>query len=233
MLIGVGVAICTLRVVCAQSWNAELDNGRVINVDPNTNRAVIQSGAGAGAPLWDGVHRLNDGSVITVRSGLMVPNEDVMSLRRGEEPQARVIPVLSRACDDLVVKTCGLTGECDGTEPCDLATQLRATQWQTAGRSTEETSWAASQCESSLADEQVFPACEPTLPGTTAPCRQLVELLCGETKRCVASEACRVAMQLLELAQQAERDSAADATLAPERQCQEMLVEHALFPPCR
>lgn len=217
------------------SWQGVLQDGRQFHVDPSTNRAIIQSGSGAGSVLWDGVHTLDDGSVITVRSGLMVPNEEVMTTRHTKKPaeQRTTARPLDPACDDLVVKTCGLTAQCDTKEACDLAKQLRETQRRAVAQEDKGSEWSASQCQSALADEAMFPSCEAAQPSIEAPCRQLVERLCGTSQRCEASEACQMSRQLLTFEEKLEFDLETGSPVTAQQQCQELLVQHAFFPPCR
>ncbi len=213
-------------------WQAELEDGRQIQVDPQTNRAVIQSAGGAATPLWDGVHRLSDGSVITVRSGLMVPNADVMALRRGE-PAETAPPSSGTACDDLMLQACGLNDECAAAEPCDLARQLRILRRAPASTDSDQREWAELRCQQSLADPQLFPACAAAQSVAGAPCEELVTRVCGEAQRCAASEACQLAHQLLDFEKLADAGGRKDDLRDARRQCQQTLGQHAVFPPCR
>ena len=127
-------------------WSGSLHDGREIVADPRSNRVVIGSGPAQGQPLWDGVHRLSDGSTVTIRAGVMVPNAS-SSASASENPQAAAIadpaprpspPVggpQTTHCDQLVLKTCGMRQACRSLEPCRLATQLRQLRHQPASAS--------------------------------------------------------------------------------------------------
>lgn len=237
--------------VNAAEWQTQLGTGQPIVVDPTTNRAVIQSGIGQGRPLWDGVHRLRDGSTITIRSGVAVPNE---ALSRPVSPLPSPAPAEAadqppstdsthapaiRAsrhrghCDHLVLRTCGLNGGCDGAESCHLARQLRNLQRQAKAPDLGNTGWAEAQCRQALTDDDSFPAChnEPALDAVA--CGALVERVCASASRCRRSKTCHNAQELFDLEQVAlEKSSPTELGLVRER-CIELVSRHAFFPPCR
>jgi hypothetical protein len=220
----------------AANWQAELEDGRRISVDPTTNRAVIDAGSGQGAPLWDGVHRLRDGSVVTVRSGIMVPNASMIALRDGEVPAAPEEPLHGDdSCDALVLLTCGLDGECDDSEPCTLARQLRGMRWEAGAGDADGggRAWAEDRCRTGLADPQAFPNCEAVTQMPAQPCQKLVERTCGEQQRCERSEACQLARELATLEAQAEGGEVREHAESTRQQCYKILQDHAFFPPCR
>lgn len=218
------------------TWNNELANGQSIAVDPSSNRVIIQSGQASGRQLWDGVHRLRDGSIITIRSGVMVPNEQSMAqpgtpqpLQAGEPQAPRTAPQHSNACDHLALKTCGLHGECGAAESCYLARQLLSLQRRSVSSDPAQSDWAIAQCQGALQDEQHFRSCAASSRVLAAPCDYLAARVCGKGQRCANSDACRMALQLLQL----ERQQAADGGPGAAGQCRQMLLEHAFFPPCR
>ena len=235
--------LCTLltapAAALADNWVTRLDEGQSISVDPTTNRAIIRSGGAAGQPLCDGVHRLQDGSTITIRSGVMVPNEELRSpnaatppLRPGDE--AARLPAQQRnpACDLLVIKTCGLQGECKDYEACHLARQLRKLQ-NSPRQGRRGQGWAIAQCQQADRDPGNFQACPRARSQAISPCQQLVEMLCVDRKRCAGSDACGTALQLQQLEWQTYYGESPEASQGPSRQCRQMLVEHAFFAPCR
>jgi hypothetical protein len=235
--------LCTLLaapvVSLADSWITRLDEGQTVSVDPTTNRAIIRSGDAAGQPLWDGVHRLQDGSTITIRSGVMVPNEELARSHAAPQPlrpgdEAARLPAQQRnpACDLLVIKTCGLQGECSDFEACHLARQLRKLQ-NNARQDRQGQDWAIAQCQQADRDPGHFPACSRARSRAISPCQQLVEMLCVDRKRCAGSDACSTALQLQQLEWQTYYGESPEASQGPSRQCRQMLVEHAFFAPCR
>jgi len=241
-----GLLIGSVQHALASSWQGELDNGRQISINPSTNRAVIDSGAGQGKPLWDGVHRLSDGSTITIRSGIVVPNQAVQAYQPAPAP----LPTPSEAmqgdspvvsppsggwgrCAELVLRSCGLQGSCRDSEPCLLAQQLRQAQHQPGASKLGNSDWAEQHCREALQDSTRFPQChlEPPLEATA--CRQLLERFCAGGPRCMGSPSCRAAERLFEREQTALSDGADAELLATRSRCVEILAKHAFFPPCR
>jgi hypothetical protein len=58
-----------------------LPDGTRVEVDTTTRKAWRVEG-GERTPLWDGVHRMEDGSVVIVRDGTVVPNETMIQTWR-------------------------------------------------------------------------------------------------------------------------------------------------------
>jgi hypothetical protein len=242
-------------------WEATLSSGQPVLVDPATRRAVIQSGIGQGRPLWDGVHRLQDGSTITIRSGVAIPN--AASSRRpppptmelGEhdaesgddsaaaarEPAAspwRTSPPSRGStdtgqCDHLLLKTCGLQRSCRDADACELAAQLRAMQKQSPQPGLDNSGWAEVRCQEALQDPAGFPACPREPPLHEVACKALAQHVCAGAARCQRTELCRRANALLGFEQSAlEREAPEELTLI-RRHCSQLLTQHAFFPPCR
>ncbi len=227
----------------ASSWNAELGSGQHITISPSTNRAVIQDGAGQGKPLWDGVHRLGDGSTITIRSGIVVPNEAIQTYQPAPPPAAAFVrdeaaPVRSPAgsrghCVELVLRSCGLHGSCRGSESCKLALQLRQAQHQPGAAQLGNVDWAEQQCREALQDSTRFPVCYREPPLEAIACRELAERVCAGGVRCAASPSCRTAKELFKLEQTALGKGADEELQVIRPRCIEILGDHAFFPPCR
>lgn len=221
------------------AWQTELADGRAISVDPATQRAEVTSGEAAGRPLWDGVHRLSDGSTITIRSGVLVPNKQSLSRppvtphAGPDEPPALTSRARKiNACDRLLLYTCGLHKECLDRQSCQLSHQLMALQRRAHRVDPAENRWVIGQCEQALGNQQNFQRCEHADPVVNFPCHYLVARVCSRKKRCSASPTCRLAHQLLSL--QRHRISAGSPPDPGARnQCEQMLLEHAGFPPCR
>lgn len=233
------------QYAAASSWDAELGTGQQISVSPSDHRAVIQSGVGQGKPLWDGVHRLSDGSTITIRSGILVPNEAVQTYQPAPVPPPAAAaddnampvpppPTGSRGrCDELVLWSCGLHGSCGDTEPCVLARQLRQAQHQPDAVRLGNANWAEQQCREALQDSARFPACDHEPPLEVNACRYLLDRVCAGGPRCVHSPSCQTAEELFELELTA-LENGAEAELEVIRpRCLEILSNHAFFPPCR
>jgi len=218
----------------AGTWSGTLHDGSTLQVDPETRRATRVYGGGA-APLWDGTHRLQDGSVVIVRGGQAVPSAAMIDAWRAEpgaEPAMR-----DRYCEQLVRKVCGFGEECGQSEPCVLARQLlrmeRDEQRRAPlGSGPYPQTPASGDCLGALSSER-FPACAaaPAARNASA-CRALVERVCGEDGRCNASPACDPARQLLQLETEERLESAdpsARTTMGVE--C-EQAMHNAFFTPC-
>jgi hypothetical protein len=254
------VLLCAATATISSGWETRLNNGQPIVIDPTTNRAVIMEGVGQGRPLWDGVHRLHDGTTITIRSGVAVPNSSLgrrsplpspSSDETGVPEQTPATASASPApshqsltgftsgsphqghCDHLLLKTCGLHRTCEDADACQLAQQLRSMQRQSPDPRLGNTGWAEGRCREALQDKAVFPACPREPPLQEVACSALVRHVCANAQRCQRSELCRDASALLELQQSAfERNAPSELILIRQR-CVEMLAEQAFFPPCR
>ena len=98
----------------AEQWATRLETGAGVRVDPSTNRAVV-NWRGAETQLWDGIHRLEDGSTLIVRDGRVVPNENILQARRAPGPETTPsdwegVPIAGYSpCEQLVRKVwrCG------------------------------------------------------------------------------------------------------------------------------
>jgi hypothetical protein len=224
--------------VGADAWRGELQTGGQVVVDPESHRAMREDG-GTARPLWDGVHRLEDGSTVIVRDGVAVPTEDMYrAWSGGVAPQ----PVYAeRWCKQLVRKTCGFDDACDNTAACLQARTLLAdaererrelflasgpgTGADTAPTATEP------RCREALADP-AFPACASLAEGGDSRCRKLVLRVCGVDDTCADTEACDAARQL-EALETEERLALEDpgALSGTGRQCLEAMQNH-FFAPC-
>jgi hypothetical protein len=237
LLVLLGLLIGWLGAVplaIAQSWRGQLEGGPEIMVDPDTRRAtgVID---GERRPLWDGVHKLEDGSTVIVRDGIAVPTEPMYQQWRG---QAEPEPVFARRyCKQLVRKTCGFDDACRSSAACLRARALLDEAAQDRrGRSDFDRDSAPSatndRCRDAL-DDPEFPACSSI--GSEAGdsrCRALVERTCGADNACADSQACDAARQLQGLETQERLTNADPSALSQTgRQCLEAM-NNSFFEPC-
>lgn len=213
-------------------WTGTLSDGSELQVDPSTHRAMQVEGDRA-RPLWDGVHQLEDGSVVIIRGGTAVPTTEM--LRAWEGGTATVDELEGRPCEQLERRVCGHDNRCRATAAClsarsllnsEREAQRRAPFASGARPATEYTK----RCEAALTDA-AFPPCvsESAAP---SPCRALVERVCGEADRCASHPACAPARQLL--AQEGEERDAShrpDLPTPSSAQCEEALG-NAFFKPC-
>lgn len=151
-------------------WNAQLESGGRVSVDPTSNRATVTRD-GVSTPLWDGVHRLKDGSVITVRSGQVVPNEQI--LRAREQPPQ---PLTDQAqgwvgtpidgyspCERLVRSVCGVDQHCGQETACKAAQQLLDMERDERAKShhPDTMTYSSGQCQEAFKDKEFFRQCPP------------------------------------------------------------------------
>jgi hypothetical protein len=192
------------------SWTGTLQDGSVLKVDPNTRRPLRYYDGGA-APLWDGTHRLENGSVVIVRDGTIVPTEGMLDTWAGEagsEPRMR-----ERYCEQLVRKVCGFHDECASSKPCALARQLLRIEGEEQRRAPPGSGAfpatpSTNECLDALGNA-AFPACKASLPDRRATaCNKLIDRVCGKDNRCAQTPACDAARQLLRLETEERLESA-------------------------
>ncbi len=152
-------------------WTSELAGGGRVSVDPATNRATVTRG-GVTTPLWDGVHRLKDGSAITVRSGQVVPNAGILRERHPRPPEPRPDearkwvgqPIVGASpCERLVRNVCGDQGECAGAPACAPARHLLVEERRERSQSPtpDRMTYSSGQCRVAAGDKAFFRACRP------------------------------------------------------------------------
>jgi hypothetical protein len=214
----------TAPCALGQAWTSRLQDGSRIEVDPRTNRAMVYS---------------PNGVVTPVRSGVMVPNREVLELRQGAPatPGRAFVAGHSSPCVTLVRKVCGLHEECAAQPACSYAKQLRSIELdeQRGGPGSSggllET---PSQCADALQDEEFFVPCglrrrdrSPTA------CQRLVDKVCGTGNQCANSSGCPLARQLMEMEYQDRLSSVnPEAITDSGRQCQGAFADKDLFAPC-
>lgn len=202
-------------VALAQTWTGTLQGGGVVTVDPNTNKATLYTDKGS-TQMWDGAHRLQDGSVIIIDNGIVTSgagsHQTPITPPVASEPG--VSAPASSVCVELVIKVCGFNGECSDKPACSPARQLmqleRDEAWQSRSQGPNKTS---GQCREALQNEDYFARCEQNeLLDTPTACKRLVDSVCGDQEQCDTAPACSPARQLLAMETQ-ERLAARD----PER----------------
>ncbi len=161
-----------LTVIQAHAdWRAELATGGQVRVDPATNRATVTRG-GVTTPLWDGVHRLKDGSAITVRSGQVVPNAGILRERHPRPPERKPDaarewvgqPIVGASpCERLVRRVCGGHAECARAPACAPARHLLVEERRERRESPtpDRMTYSSGQCRLAAGDTAFFRACGP------------------------------------------------------------------------
>ena len=150
--------------VFAIAADSGLQGGGAVSVDPITNRATITRD-GVTVPLWDGTHRMDDGSTLIIRQGISVPRETVPESRRRSTPKAAhwegTLIVGYSPCEKLVQRVCGMQDECGDSEGCNLARQLLAMEDGERAESGNRNrmTYTSGECHEVSADREIFPAC--------------------------------------------------------------------------
>jgi hypothetical protein len=124
------VVLGSLALPAAADWNSSLSGGRGDVTIHEDNRATIRQG-GVERPLWDGTHRLEDGSTLIIRRGIAVP------------------------------KVCGPENECLDTEVCPAVSQLVDREWEErrASHNRGYMTPTSGQCMQALDDTEFFVKC--------------------------------------------------------------------------
>jgi hypothetical protein len=149
----------------AADWTSRLLDGGTVTVDPDTNRATVTRD-GVTTPLWNGVHRTQDGSALIVNRGIAVPNESIIESRRVPPPKTEdwedVNIVGYTPCEQLVRRVCGRQGECLNAEACDPAQQLLAMEDEERSNAKNRNlmTFTSGQCLSAIKDREYFRQCE-------------------------------------------------------------------------
>lgn len=224
------MAFTTNCSVLADTWRADLTDGGEVRVDSQTHKPTLYYG-GSTTPLWNGVHKLDDGSVIIVRDGVVVPNETIYQTWT-EPPAAKTIQPHDE-CAELINRTCGNKNGCAARQPCTLAKQLQQLVISAQNDvSTGVGNGDQDMCKHGLLDVTMFPPCEQEIKVPT-PCTKLVTKTCGDKLDCQTTTACNVAQQLLKLGQEAHLNNP-EVPVDPQisQQCEDAL-NNAFFSTCQ
>lgn len=166
-----GILLTTLLglsaiAVTAADWTSGLQGGGVITVDPDTRRATVTRD-GVTSPLWNGVHRLQDGSVMIVNQGEVVTGKPAASPRQLPAPEAtdwegaRIVGY--SPCEQLARHVCGLNNECATSKACEPSRQLLAMEREerTNAADGSRMTYTSGQCINAKNDMEYFSACRP------------------------------------------------------------------------
>jgi hypothetical protein len=261
------LTVCLLFAVAPQwsqaaGWSARLLGGGEVRVDPSTNRATVLRD-GVETQLWDGAHRLQDGSTLIIHSGQAVPSAAILGSRRlpdqPQRPRAERwigVPIVGYSpCERLVRRVCGLSKECSSAKACDPAWQLLEMEQQErkANDSPNYMTHASGQCQELDQDKAFFVSCgQKPIPGQAllspgqageaaghrppSACELLVDKVCGLQGDCSAQTACHAAQQLLQMAREisADQGGGSGSGVNPtQHQCVEALSDEGFFKPCQ
>ena len=219
----------------AGPWSRAGERGEPISIDPSTQRATITGADGTSRPLWDGVHRLEDGRTLIIRSGVVVQDVD-MSASKHEPMQIEAGPEAVSPCVALTRRVCGVKGECEKASACELAKQLqRFEDEERQERPDIPPQTVLRQCRDALSNPTTFPGCPANAAlSDDSPCKALLKRVCGKANECGDGSACKAARQLGDM-EIDERLSAAQPELNPRAagQCTQALLDKDFFLPCR
>ncbi|MEJ1342523.1 MAG: hypothetical protein RPU14_10730 [Candidatus Sedimenticola sp. (ex Thyasira tokunagai)] len=220
----------------AQGGTTGLNDGSSVTVDPTTGKAVRHTDGGS-TPLWDGTHRLKDGSVVIIRDGIAISGADTKQTETmpANETTEKVETSPSMAvspCMKLMVKVCGFNGACSQSPACSPARQLVQLEREDAWRGSPGESFG--QCTNALKQEDFFTPCERTISsGKKTPCQHLVKRVCGADDECNTGKGCAPAKQLLNMETE-ELRLIQDVTRPSDtsNKCKEVYRRRNLFPSC-
>jgi hypothetical protein len=151
--------------VLAAGTGSGLQNGGAVTVDPGTNRATVTRD-GVTTPLWDGAHRMQDGSILIIKQGISVSREPVHGTRLPPIPKAvewEGAPIVGHSpCEKLVNRVCGVQGRCGKSEACNLARQLLSMEQdeRAASDNPNRMTYTSGECHQVKADRELFPSCK-------------------------------------------------------------------------
>jgi hypothetical protein len=152
-------------VALAAGWTSNLAGGGVVTVDPDTLRATVTRD-GVTTPLWNGVHRMEDGSALIVNQGEAVPGMPASSPPRqlpppkSEDWEGALIAGFS-PCEKLARRVCGRHNECAQAEACSPAQQLLAMEQEERAQAVDHSrmTYTSGQCKQASNDTSYFSVC--------------------------------------------------------------------------
>ena len=149
----------------AADWSSDLQGGGTVTVDPDTRRATITRD-GVTSPLWNGVHRLQDGSAMIVNDGEVVTGGASVDMPRQLPPpepsdwEGMQIAGYS-PCEQLTHRVCGLKNQCATAESCNLAQQLLTMERDERSKAEDGSrmTFTSGQCIKARQDDVYFAQC--------------------------------------------------------------------------
>jgi hypothetical protein len=154
----------SLSTSIAADWSSGLQGGGTVTVDPDTRRATITRD-GVSSPLWNGVHRLQDGSAMIVNDGEVVTGASVDRPRQLPPPEPsdwEGMPIAGYSpCEQLSHRVCGLHNECATAESCKLAQQLLSMERDERSKAEDGSrmTYTSGQCVKARQDDVYFAQC--------------------------------------------------------------------------
>ena len=156
----------SVNTATTADWTSGMQGGGTVTVDPDTQRATITRD-GVTSPLWNGVHRLQDGSVLIVNHGEAVPRVTTDKPRRLpplETADWEGAPIVGYSpCERLTRQVCGKQDECATAEACNPSRQLLAMEQEERKQadSRSRMTYTSGQCLEAMKDAEYFSVCRP------------------------------------------------------------------------
>jgi hypothetical protein len=150
--------------VTAADWTSQLKGGGTVRVDPHTNRATVTQG-GVTSQIWDGAHRLQDGTILITNRGVAIPNESILESRQIKPPETEewegVRIVGTSPCERLVRRVCGDEDQCTDAEACGPSRQLldMESDERNASKNRGLMTYTSGQCLKALKHRGFFANC--------------------------------------------------------------------------
>ena len=200
--------------------------GYELQYDSNTSR-VQTIVNGQARPMWDGVHRLENGQVLRIHNGIAVRDRTVMQTT----PAPEVLREEVSACEMLSRSSCGLGGRCVNDESCRLANELL--EFHKTARFSDRHK-IERQCREALGEREFFPPCPvPPKGAFGGACADLVPKSCDTLGQCKQSESCNLARQLQQMEYDEQLMLLDNRRKTPtSRQCAVVFSDDAVFTPC-
>jgi len=156
--------------VRAENGTSKLVGGGVVTVDPDTRRATVTRD-GVTTPLWNGVHRMQDGTALIINQGGAVAGVPAPGpLHQLPPPEAEDwegAPIAGYSpCEQLTQYVCGPQDGCATAEACVASRQLLAMEQQERASSTDHSrmTYTSGQCQNARNDVTYFSACRAAKP---------------------------------------------------------------------
>jgi hypothetical protein len=156
--------------VTSADWTAQLKGGGTVRVDPYTNRATVTQG-GVTSQIWDGAHRLQDGTILITNRGVAIPNKSILESRQIKPPETEewegVRIVGTSPCERLVRRVCGDEDQCTDAEACGPSRQLldMESDERNASKNRGLMTYTSGQCLKALKARGFFANC-PKAPAS-------------------------------------------------------------------
>ena len=158
------LSVCAPVAPAVADWSAKMLGGGAVTVNPDTRRATVTKD-GVSSQLWDGAHRMEDGSVLIVNHGEVVPGESPDIPRQLPPPEAadwEAVKIVGYSpCEHLVHQVCGLQNQCATAEACNLSRQLLTMEQgeRTSADDGSRMTYTSGQCQKAKEDYSYFVVC--------------------------------------------------------------------------